>query len=80
VGDRDQHHKYCQENQIDWPQLYTPIHNASENRADFPVFSVPSIWIIERDGKVVGANVRTEHVEGVVEAFMKRQEKSQTGN
>lgn len=63
--DRDKEllRKFCEENGISWPQIFEADKGWDNSVAkSFEIRGIPSIWVIDKGGKVVGMDLRGERV------------------
>ena len=63
--------KFCEENEISWPQIFE-VDRGWDNRVGraFEVNAIPSVWVIDKEGNVVGIDLhggRIEEIERIVE-------------
>jgi len=69
--DKDKLIQFCEKQEISWPQLFEPEKGWESNIAKaFEVRGVPSVWVIDKEGNVVGMDIHSsnrEEIEGIVE-------------
>lgn len=55
--------KFCQEHEISWPQIFEADKGWDNSVAkSFEIRGIPSVWVIDKGGKVVGMGLRGERV------------------
>lgn len=66
--------EYCLEKNLSWPQLLVPVDKPRHGvHPDALAHSaIPSIWIIDRQGRVVGADLSADAAVETVAGLMKR--------
>jgi len=70
--DHDAAIEFCRENLMEWTQLFPalPELSGTDEAAEIPVTGIPSVWIIDRDGKVLGTNLRGAAVSKKLKSVM----------
>jgi len=66
--------KFCEENGIDWPQLFEADKGWDNSVARaFEVDGIPSVWVIDKEGIVAGMDLRGgEQIEQAVEKSLNK--------
>ncbi len=67
-GERQTLAKFCEENEILWPQLFE-IGKTWENSVAkaFEIHAIPSVWVIDKEGNTAGMNLYGDKVEQTIE-------------
>ena len=60
--------KFCEENEILWPQLFE-VGKTWENSVAkaFEIRAIPSVWVIDKEGNTAGMNLYGDKVEQTIE-------------
>ena len=73
-GDRDKLESFCSRHDVDWAQLFDPSTTLQGSAASsaFGIFALPSVWIIDKDGNILGANLRGSSISTSIERALAR--------
>jgi thiol-disulfide isomerase/thioredoxin len=58
-NERAESDAFLKENQVTWPQIFEPGGMESRLAVDYGIILLPSMFLIDSDGKVVNRNLRT---------------------
>lgn len=75
--------KFCEEREIPWPQLFE-VEKSWQNSAAraFEIRGIPSVWVIDKEGNVVGMDLhgsRIEEIERTVEKSLNTGPETEAG-
>ncbi|MBM4074211.1 MAG: redoxin domain-containing protein [Planctomycetes bacterium] len=62
---------YLTKHQISWPQIYQPNGLSSPNAIQFGVISLPTMFLVNREGIVVSRNATVQEVKNTLSALLK---------
>lgn len=63
--------EFCNANGVAWPQLFEPDLACNEGlAAALGVMSIPSLWVVNREGRIIAVNVQADALESILSEEM----------
>jgi thiol-disulfide isomerase/thioredoxin len=63
---------YLKQHKVSWPQIYEPGGLDSSPAREFGIISLPTLFLVDRNGKVVGRNVSVDDLKKQIPDLLKK--------
>ena len=63
--------EFVEQSRIPWPQVFEPGGLNSRPAVDFGIVSLPSMFLVDQDGKVVNRNLHISQLEGEIKKLLR---------
>ena len=70
-NDEKQLRDFLKKNDIPWRQVFSGKGWESPVSRQYGIYSIPSVWLIDKDGKLISNNARGEKLENMVAEALK---------